>query len=55
MNRVIRPLSEDFLYCSPENPERTLYLVLRQGGGCYPKVKMEPLKKETGHVPTKRK
>jgi len=30
MNKLICPLSEEFLYCSPERPEKGCYRVLQE-------------------------
>ncbi|MFC1601973.1 hypothetical protein ACFL3U_00205 [Pseudomonadota bacterium] len=53
MNKLIRPLSEEFLYCSPETPEKSLYRVLIRTQRPKPRVQKIVLKEWKRHAPGK--
>jgi len=53
MKKLICPLSEAFLYCSPETPEKCLYRVLACAQSPKSRVKKILLKEWKRHVPGK--
>jgi len=54
MNKLIRPLSEEFLYCSPETLEKRLYQLMVPGAQEPPKPTAGLTPKEKCHVVRKR-
>ena len=54
MNKLICPLSEDFLYCSPETLDACLYRLMVPTAQQPPKPICETTSKEKRHVPQKR-
>lgn len=50
MNKRIQPLSEEFLYCSPEFLEKELFRLMVPGATEKPKEKTESDSKEKPHV-----
>jgi hypothetical protein len=53
MNKLIRPLSEEFLFCSPEMPERSYYRIMVLSQKQKPRVQKIRLKEWKRHVPEK--
>jgi len=52
MNKLIRPLSEEFLYCSPEMPEKGLYRILVRAQRPKPRFDKTQLREWKRHVPS---
>jgi len=50
MNKLIRPLSEEFLFCSPETPEKSFYRVLVRSQNAKPRVQKIQLKEWKRHA-----
>jgi len=53
MNKLIRPLSEEFLFCSPEAPEKSFYRILVRAQKPKPRVQKIQLKEWKRHAPEK--
>ena len=53
MNKLIRPMSEDFLYCSPESPEKSDYRILIRLQRPKPRLQKIQLKEWKRHAPRK--